>query len=144
MKRIEAAQHSDTRAPLCATAFVLLCAVLAPSMARADACETHRPDWDGVAFTATGEALSLFATPLSLVALALTLIAVRLRHPWLGLMTVLAWTGIAMLVTMLDPTGTRAQAMAEGCVGPATLFILAVAAICVGTVIYTMPRKADG
>ena len=117
---------------------------LLPGAAWAEVCETQRPDWDGVPVTALGEAGMLFVTPFGLLLLAFTLLALRFRSQWMGLGAVLGWTGYITLVTMADPTGARVQAMAEGCVGSPTLFILAVAAICVGTVIYTMPRKADG
>ena len=87
--------------------------------------------------------MTLSTTPVTLLLLAITLIALRFRNQWLGLAAVLGWTGFVALITTLDPTGVRNLAVAEGCIGPPTLFIAVVAAICIGTVIYTMPRKAD-
>jgi len=115
-----------------------------PGRVLAQVCTTERPGWDGTPVNALGEALTLFATPASLLVLALTVVAVRFRSQWMGLVAVLGWTGVVSLVTLTNPTGNRVAAMAEGCIGRPTLFIAVVAAICVATVIYTMPRKADG
>lgn len=123
-----------------------ICALpaLLPTMAWASVCATERPGWDGLQVNAVGEAMTLFMTPISLVVLCFTIVALRFRNQWMGLVTVLAWTGLIFLITMADPTEHRTEAMIEGCIGSPTLFIVAVAAICVGTVIYTMPREADG
>ena len=93
-----------------------------------------------------GEAINLFLSPAGIALLLLSVIALRFRHQWIGLAAVILWTVFITVVTMADPTGLRPQAMAEGCVGPPTLFIVAVAAICVGIVLYTKPRTsgADG
>ncbi|MEL7090301.1 MAG: hypothetical protein AAFN94_01065 [Pseudomonadota bacterium] len=106
----------------------------------ADVCATERPGWDGAPVTAWGEALTLFVSPLGLLLLALSVLAVRLRWQWIGLGTILGWTVFITIVTMADPTGQRAPAMAEGCIGPPTLFIPLAAAICVVIVLRTKPR----
>ncbi|MFL4469800.1 hypothetical protein ACERZ8_07945 [Tateyamaria armeniaca] len=117
--------------------------VLVPGIACAEVCDKERPDWDGDQVTALSEAMTLFATPFGLLLLAFTVLALRFRHQWMGLAAVLGWTAFITLITMADPTGLRADAMVEGCIGSPTLFIVAVAAICIGTVFYTMPHKAD-
>ncbi|MEM6306176.1 MAG: hypothetical protein AAF744_15775 [Pseudomonadota bacterium] len=105
-------------------------------------CATARPDWDGVAVGAAAEALTLFASPMGLVLLVLTAVVIRYRSSWGGVAITVGWTVFASLVTMLDPTGQRAFAVAEGCMGPPTLFIAIAAAISVGTIFYTAPRTA--
>ncbi|MEO9684727.1 MAG: hypothetical protein ABJR46_03055 [Tateyamaria sp.] len=117
--------------------------VALPGAAWAEICDKERPNWDGTDVTAIGEAFTLFTTPVALVVLAFTIIALRFRNQWMGLGAVLGWTGFIALITTADPTGTRNLAIAEGCIGSPTLFIAVVAAICVGTVIYTKPRNAD-
>lgn len=114
-----------------------------PGAAWAEVCDKERPNWDGTGVTAFGEALTLFTTPVALVLLAFTLIALRFRSQWMGLGAVIGWAGFIALITTADPTGIRDFAINEGCIGSPTLFIAIVAAICVGTVIYTMPRNAD-
>ncbi|APX12724.1 hypothetical protein BWR18_14295 [Tateyamaria omphalii] len=93
-----------------------------------------------------GEAVSLFLSPAGIALLLLSLIALRFRQQWVGLAAVILWTVFITVITMADPTGLRPEAMAEGCIGQPTLFIVAVAAICVGIVLYTKPRTggADG
>ncbi|MEM8654668.1 MAG: hypothetical protein AAGF36_07965 [Pseudomonadota bacterium] len=117
-----------------------------PSAAWAEVCDKARPGWDGETVGMVGEAANLFLSPAGLALLLLSLIALRFRHQWIGLAAVILWTVFITAVTMADPTALRPQAMAEGCVGPPTLFIVAVAAICVGIVLYTKPRTsgADG
>lgn len=117
-----------------------------PGAAWAEVCDKERPNWDGVDVTALQEAATLFVTPFGLLLLGFTIVALRFRNQWMGLVAVLGWTGFITLITMADPTGLRDLARAEGCIGAPTLFIVAVAAICVGTVLYTMPRSggADG
>lgn len=127
-----------------------LCALgvfaFAPRAAWAEVCDKERPDWDGTRVGIVGEAINLFLSPAGIALLLLSVIALRFRHQWIGLAAVILWTVFITVVTMADPTGLRPQAMAEGCVGPPTLFIVAVAAICVGIVLYTKPRTsgADG
>lgn len=121
--------------------YLTAAAILLPGRARADACATIRPDWDGTPVTALQEALFLFATPVSLVLIFASLVVLRFRHQWGALAVVVGWTGALTLLTMLDPTGQRPLAAAEGCVGSATLFILAVAAICGAMILYTAPRS---
>jgi len=68
-------------------------------------CADIKPDWDGTPVSMITEAITLAASPVSLILLAVTLIAVR-------------------------------------CLGSPTLFIAAVAAICVGMILYTAPTEA--
>ncbi|WP_299147039.1 hypothetical protein [uncultured Tateyamaria sp.] len=118
-------------------------AVLAwPTVAHAYACTTLRPDWDGTPASAVGETIGLLTAPMGLFLLAATVMAVLVRSQWGGLVAVLLWTAFITFVTMADSDGQRTLAMAEGCVGPPTLFIATAAAICVAIVLYTMPRKS--
>lgn len=113
---------------------------LLPGTARAEVCEAVRPGWDGIPITAAQEAMALMFSPLGLLLLALSLIVLRFRLQWLGMGTILGWTGFVALVTLTDPTGTRGPAIAEGCIGSPTLFIALSAAICVAIVFLTKPR----
>lgn len=113
-----------------------------PGMAQAEVCSTLRPDWDGTPASALSEAFMLTASPLTLLLIGLTFLALRFRSQWGGVAVVVLWTGLVSIITMLDPTGTRTPAMAEGCIGSPTLFIAAVTAICVATIIYTAPRSS--
>ncbi|MEO0502858.1 MAG: hypothetical protein AAFZ14_05995 [Pseudomonadota bacterium] len=115
-------------------------AALLPSAAWAEVCDKARPAWDGTPVGAFGEAVSLLLSPAGLALLGLSLIALRFRQQWIGLGAVLFWTVFITIVTMADPTGLRADAMIEGCIGPPTLFIVAAAAICVAIVLWTKPR----
>ena len=115
---------------------------LLPASARAQACSSERPDWDGIPVTALGEAINLLLSPAGLMLLFVSLLAMRFRNQWIGLVAIVLWTGFISIVTMLDPTGLRAPAMAEGCIGSSTLFIVVAAAICVGIVFITKPQSS--
>ncbi|MEM6758608.1 MAG: hypothetical protein AAF601_03935 [Pseudomonadota bacterium] len=128
------------RLTICSSA--LLALIATPLWA--EVCDKERPNWDGAPTTAWGEAVTLFLSPLGLLLLALSLITVHFRWQWIGLGTILGWTGFITIVTMADPTGLRADAMAEGCIGPTTLFIPLAAAICVVIVLRTKPRPKGG
>ncbi|WP_299551496.1 hypothetical protein [uncultured Tateyamaria sp.] len=120
---------------------------LLPGAALAEVCDKERPLWDGPSHASMlDEALNLFLSPAGVILLVLSMAALRFRNQWIGLATVLLWTVFVTMVTMTDPTGVRLQAMTEGCIASPTLFIVAVAAICVGIVLYTKPRTsgADG
>jgi len=123
-----------------------IAATFFPVSARAEICDKPYPDWDGTPVTAFGEALNLFLSPAGIALLLLSVVALRFRQQWVGLAAVLLWTVFITVVTMADPTGLRPAMLAEGCVGSPTLFIVAVAAICVAIVLYTKPRTsgADG
>jgi cellobiose-specific phosphotransferase system component IIC len=114
---------------------------------QAGVCETERPFWDSAAGPATAldEALHLAASPLALALLVATALAVRFRNSWAGLAVVCGWSGLVALVTFAPAagpaTGSRQQAIQEGCIGSPALFIAVVAAISVATVIYTSPRQ---
>ncbi|WP_299208570.1 hypothetical protein [uncultured Tateyamaria sp.] len=127
-------------------AYFLLSLSMLPQAAMAEVCDKERPGWDGMPVGMIGEAINLFLSPAGVALLLLSLVALRFRHQWIGLAAVILWTVFITIVTMADPTGVRGLAMVEGCIGPPTLFIAAVAAICVGIVLYTKPRAsgADG
>lgn len=114
---------------------------LLPTGALADACARTRPDWDGTPVSLLDEALFLVATPAALVLIIASLVAVRFRHQWGALVVVVLWTLFVSLIAMGDPTGLRAEEVAEGCVGSPALFIGLVAAICVAMILYTTPRQ---
>ena len=107
----------------------------------AEVCDKERPLWDGVPASAVSEAIALFSSPLALLLLIATAFALRFRHAWGGLAVVVAWTGFITVVLTYDPTGIRASAISEGCIGPPTLFIALAIAICIGTILYTAPRR---
>lgn len=119
-------------------------ALLAPNVALAEICEKVRPTWTpGTQATAWGELIALMGTPPSLVLLLLTALAIRFRHQWGALIVTVIWTVWVSLVAMSGPDETRQAAINEGCIGSPTLFIAAVAAICVAMILYTVPRKQE-
>ena len=113
-----------------------------PTAAGAKVCDKERPDWNGTPVTAVGEAIALFSNPVSLVLLMVTALAVRFRSQWGALAVCLAWTGWVSLVAFMDTGGIRSAALAEGCIGSPTLFIVIACTLCVAAVIYTAPRPA--
>ncbi|MFX0542914.1 hypothetical protein ACEWPM_014430 [Roseovarius sp. S4756] len=119
-------------------------ALLVPGAALAEVCDKERPDWDGVPVTMLGEAIILFSTPAALILLAASAIAVMARSPWGALVLCVLWSGLTMMVAAADPTGLRAQALAEGCLASPALFIVAVAAICGAMILHTSrkPKSA--
>lgn len=84
--------------------------------------------------------LALFSTPGALILLIATAVAVRLRHQWIGAAVVLGWTTFVTLTTTADLTIAARQI---GCMGTPALFMGAVAAICIGIVMYTAPLKGS-
>ncbi len=129
------------RGRLIAGSSVLASLFAAPAWA--EVCDKARPNWDGAPVGAVGEAVSLFVSPAGLLLLALSLVALRFRFQWVGLAAVILWTIFITVITMADPTQMRVAAMAEGCVGPPTLFIALAAAICVAIVLWTKPRTQN-
>ncbi|MEQ9260370.1 MAG: hypothetical protein RIG84_14885 [Roseovarius sp.] len=117
-----------------------------PLPAWADACAAYRPGWDGVPVGALEEALTLMMSPAALFLLITTALAFRLRRQWLTLALCLAWSGLVALVTFVDlPGGSRQEALAQGCIGPPTLFIALAGALCVALVLFTTPKqKGEG
>ncbi len=107
-----------------------------------DICTLSRPDWNGIPVTGLQEALALATSPAALVLFAFTILSIRFRNQWAALVTLVLWAGYVSLLTMIDPTKTRALAQAEGCIGSPTLFIVAVAAICIGLIYFTTPKEA--
>jgi len=90
------------------------------------------------------EAISLFSTPPALVLLVLTAICVRFASKWGALVVVVLWTLLVSKITFsgsTDPTGVRAFAMKEGCIGSPSLFIAIVAVMSVALILYTSPRS---
>lgn len=118
-------------------------AALSPTGALANVCEQVRPfvgaSEGGTAFT---EAMSLMGTVPSLVLLLLSALAIRFRWQWVALGVVVLWSVWVSFIAMSSPSPIMEQAISEGCVGPPTLFIALVAAICGGMMLYTAPRKA--
>lgn len=123
-----------------ATAFLFL----VPTSAAAEVCDKVRPFWSGGEATALGEAVALFATPPALILILVTLVSLRFRSTWGGLTAIIGWSTLLTFLVTRTPTQIENLAIEEGCIGPNTLFIVAVVAICVGTVLYTAPaRSAD-
>jgi len=120
---------------------ILSALIACTSPALAEVCDKARPSWDGQPVSTFQEAIFLFSTFPSLILLVATAAALRFRSQWGGLAVVVLWTMLITVFTATDPTGTGEFALSEGCVGSPALFIVAVAAICVGTVLYTLPRK---
>ncbi len=112
-------------------------AALLPGAAWAGACETVRPDWDGVPVTALGEALALFSTPAALFLLAASVTAIILRSAIGALVVCVLWSGLTMIVVTTDPTGLRDPARIEGCSGSPALFIIAIAVLCGAMILHT-------
>ncbi len=119
---------------------ILAAPVLAalPNAAWAEVCDKIRPDWDGSPVSGLQEALQLALTAPVLALLIATGAALKFRSQWGGLAVFVLWTGYASLLSF---GSLRTEAQAEGCAGSPTLFIAAVAAICVATIIYTAPVK---
>ncbi|MEX0337451.1 MAG: hypothetical protein AB3N11_00275 [Arenibacterium sp.] len=149
--------QSSRRAPLRATAVgwlafagrtptLMALALLWPGTARAEVCDKERPFWDSAngPATAIDEALHLAASPLAIALLVATALAIRFKSSWGGLIVVCGWSALVGLVTYLGSTDPDVEqaALAEGCIGSPALFIAAVAAISVATIIYTSPRKS--
>lgn len=123
-----------------------LIATLLPGAAWAEVCDKVRPGWDGTPVTMVGEALVQFMTIPSLALLLASAIAIRFRSQWGAAAVVVLWTIWVSVVAFLDTTGgIRDAAIIEGCIGAPVLFIVAVAAICTGMIIYTFPppRRED-
>ncbi len=115
--------------------------LLHPTAALAEVCEKIRPNWEpGTPATALGEALYLFTTLPAIILLIASVLAVLKRSQWGTLGLVVLWTGLVSIVTFVDDPFVDAQALAEGCVGAPSLFIGAVAAICIAMILFTMPR----
>lgn len=121
----------------------LILAVL-PGPAWAEVCDKIRPMWTpGTPATAWDEMLHLLASPISLALLAATALAVRFRSQWGALGVVVAWTVWTSLIAFADDDDAVQQlATAEGCIGPPTLFLGLITAICVATILYTVPRPS--
>ena len=114
---------------------------LLPGIAWAEVCAEMRPGWDGMPTGMVEEAILLFTSPLALFLLGATAVVLFTRSQWGGLATTIGWTGLVSLISFLpDPVSDAARL--EGCAGPTTLFIGLAIAICVGTTIYTTPRKS--
>ena len=105
-------------------------------------CTQIKPDWDGAPVSMFAETLSLASAPITLILLTATIITLYFRHHWAALALVVAWSFYVSFLTILDPGNTFATARAEGCLGAPTLFIVAVAAICITMIFYTAPNEA--
>ncbi len=126
--------------PRCAQVWLAL--VLLPSSAMAEVCDKERPDWDGAPASAVSEALMLAGSLPSVVLILATALAIRVRSVWGGLAAVCGWSILVGVLVFGGDRAIRDTAIAEGCVGSPALFIAAVAAICVGTILYTAPNEA--
>lgn len=114
---------------------------LAPVPALAEVCDKVRPLWTtGTPATAWDELIGLMATPPSLALLLMSAVAVRFRHQWGTLLVVVAWSAWVSVVALSAPDDIRQAAIAEGCIGSPVLFIIVVAAICGGMILYTSRR----
>ncbi len=105
-------------------------------------CTQIKPDWDGTPVGMIAETFALATTPFTLILLAATVVALHFRHQWGALALVVAWSFYVSFLTLLDPQDTFANARIEGCLGSPTLFIAAVAAICIAMIFYTTPKEA--
>ena len=116
---------------------------LLPGPALAEVCDKVRPFWEpGSPATAWDEFLGLMATPPSLILLLLSAVAVRFGQQLAVLLAVVGWSFWVSYVALSTPDQVRLDAIAEGCIGSPTLFILAVAAICGAMILYTSRRDA--
>ena len=107
----------------------------------AEVCETFRPDWDGEAVTAVGEAFQLATSVPAVALLFASALAVRFKAQWMALAVVVCWTVYVTVIAMPAVSDIRLTAAAEGCVGSPALFIAAVAAICIWMIYTTGPIK---
>lgn len=115
-------------------------AVMVPGTAWAAACDSLRPLWDGVQASAVDEALHLAATLPSVALVIITALALRFRSQWGGLAAVVGWSLLVSVhVFPINSDPVRESAITEGCIGSPALFIAVVAAICIGTILYTAP-----
>ena len=119
-----------------------LVALLLPTPALGSVCASARPNWDGETVSDLTETLLLFSSIPAIVLLVATAIVWRLKSAKGGLAVVSLWAILLTITTSFDPGGVRTAAQAEGCVGSTTLFVLAVIAICVATVLRTAPARA--
>ncbi|MEM8653388.1 MAG: hypothetical protein AAGF36_01480 [Pseudomonadota bacterium] len=119
---------------------ILLLVILLPSPAFAQSCADQRPNWTpGTDVSALSEAVALFSSPVSLILLLATALCFRSRHQWGSVVVVVLWTTLVSLIVFAD-AGGRAAGIAEGCIGSPGLYVVAVAALCVGLIFYTAPK----
>jgi hypothetical protein len=117
-------------------------ALLLPTPALAEVCSQERPSWDGLPVSALDEFLILMQTPIVLLLVLVTALVVRFRHEWGGLIVVVGWSLSTYLV--IDWAGTdavRNSAVAQGCIGNPSIFIVVAVMVCIGVVLYTAPLK---
>ena len=123
-------------------AWMSLVVLSLPTALQAEVCDKVRPNWKpGETVGQWGETILLFSTVPSLALLIATAAALRFRSQWGGLAIVVGWSAwVSVLVFFADDT-IRQSAMAEGCMSSPSLFIGTVAAICIATILYTLPRE---
>ena len=120
-------------------------AALLPGAAWAEVCEKVRPGWDGTEATMVSETITQFSTVPALLLLLASAVAIRFRSQWGVATVVVLWTIWVSVVAFFDATGgMRDAAITEGCIGAPVLFILAIAAICIGMIVYTFPPPRRG
>ena len=113
----------------------------APSAGWAEVCDKMRPDWTpGSAPSVVSEAIALGTTLPSLVLFVATLLCARFRLQWGALVVVLLWTGWISVLLYLPRSDVQAMAIAEGCIASPGLFIALVTGLCIGLILYTVPR----
>lgn len=117
---------------------------LLPGPALAGACATLRPGWTpGMPATEWTEALYHFSSVPALAVILATALAIRFRSQWGGLIVTVLWSALVGVIVWGrfgdDPAGVGQSALEEGCLGSPTLFIAAVTAICIATILYTAP-----
>ena len=114
--------------------------VLLPGAAWAGVCELQRPDWVADSGPATGldELFFLFTSLPGLGILgALILAALTRQKRYFAISTVFAvLVGAGYWMNAARPDEATQAAIAEGCVGPQTLPIAALAAIAVTSVVF--------
>ncbi len=109
------------------------------------ACASLRPGWNaGAQASGWTEMVHYFSSLPALALILATALVIRFRSQWGGLIVTVLWSLLVFLVVRDrfgdDPAGLRQSASAEGCLGSPTLFIAAVAAICIATILYTAPN----
>ena len=116
---------------------LILCVL--PLPAWAEVCDKQRPNWDGTPVSTLNEAILLFSSAPALILLIVTAFVIRFKHQWGALVMVVLWAIFASFASFYD-ADIKQSAIIEGCMGPSTLFVAVVAAICIGLILYVVPR----
>ena len=100
-----------------------------------------RPNWDGSPVSAWSEMIALSSSLPAIILFVASAFVIRFRHQLGALITVVLWTLLATFLTMLDPTGLREPAIAEGCVGSPTIFLTVIGILSVIMIVVTNPKS---